>query len=125
MARAEDEVAATEERLYHAMIAQDFDALRGLVAEDCVYIHSTAVSETREEYFAGVKAGLYDYGAIKTVHARNWLDGDMLVRTGLTNMIVGERGKPKDDTNLLCTTVWRREPRGWRLVLRQATRVRS
>jgi ketosteroid isomerase-like protein len=82
------------------------------------------VSETREEYFAGVKAGLYDYAAIKTVHARNWIDGDTLVRTGLTSMLVGERGKPKDDTNLLCTTVWRREPGGWRLVLHQATRVR-
>ena len=125
MSRAEDEVAATEQRLYQAMIAQDFEALRGLVADDCIYIHSTAVSETKEEYFAGVKAGLYDYGAIKTVHARNWTAGDMLVRTGLTNMIVGEHGKPKDDTNLLCTTVWRREPSGWRLVLRQATRVRS
>jgi len=125
MSRAEDEVAATEERLYRAMIAQDFDALRALVADDCVYIHSTAVSETREAYFAGVKAGLYDYGAITTVHARNWSDGNTVVRTGLTNMIVGERGKPKDDTNLLCTTVWRREPTGWRLVLRQATRVPS
>ena len=125
MARAEEEVAATEERLYRAMIAQDFDVLRDIVAEDCVYIHSTAVSETREEYFAGVKAGLYDYGAIRTEYARNWIDGDMLVRTGLTSMLVGERGKPKDDTNLLCTTVWRRTRGTWWLVLRQATRMPS
>jgi len=125
MARAEDEVAAAEAALYRAMIAQDFDALREIVADDCVYIHSTAVSETKNEYFAGVKAGLYDYGAIKTVHARNWVDGNTVVRTGLTNMIVGERGKPKNDTNLLCTTVWRREAGNWRLVLRHATRVRG
>ena len=124
MARAEDEVAAAEQALYRAMIAQDFDALRAILADDVVYIHSTAVSESKEAYLAGVAAGLYDYGAIETVHARNWIDGDTLVRTGLTRMLVGERGKPKDNTNLLCTTVWRRERDGWRLVLRHATRVR-
>ena len=125
MGEVDDAVVAAEQSLYRAMIAQDFDALRGVIAEDCVYIHSTAVSESKQQYLDGVAAGLYDYGSIKTVHARNWRDGDTVVRTGLTNMVVGERGKPKDDTNLLCTTVWRREPTGWRLVLRQATRVRE
>lgn len=125
MSEIDDAIVAAEQALYRAMIAQDFAALRGLIAEDCVYIHSTAVSESKQQYLDGVAAGLYDYGSIKTVDARNWRDGDTVIRTGLTNMVVGERGKPKDDTNLLCTTVWRREPAGWRLVLRQATRVRG
>jgi ketosteroid isomerase-like protein len=125
MAQIEDEIEAAERALYRAMITQDFDALKGLLADDLVYIHSTAVSESKEAYLAGVAAGLYDYGAIETRHARNWMHGDAVIRTGLVNMLVGERGKPKDDTNLLFTLVWRRETGGWRLVLRQATRVRS
>jgi len=124
MKEIDDAIVEAELSLYRAMIAQDFDALRGLLADDLVYIHSTAVSESKQAYLDGVAAGLYDYGSIRTVEARNWRDGSTVVRTGLTNMVVGERGKPKDDTNLLCTTVWRREPAGWRLVLRQATRVK-
>ncbi len=49
----------------------------------------------------------------------------MAIRTGLLDMLVGERGKPKDMTHLLFTTTWRRETGQWKLVLRQATRIRS
>jgi ketosteroid isomerase-like protein len=121
----DDEIVAAELALYRAMIAQDFDALRAMLAEDLVYIHSTAVAETKEAYLAGVAAGLYDYGEIETRQATTWCDGDLAIRTGLMDMLVGERGKPKELTRLLFTTCWRREKAGWRLLLRQATRVRS
>ena len=123
MSGVDAEIAAAELALYRAMIAQDFAALRALLADDLVYIHSTAVSESKEAYLAGVAAGLYDYGAIETKHAKNWMHGDVVIRTGLVNMVVGERGKPKDAINLLFTLVWRRESSAWRLVLRQATRA--
>jgi len=122
-AQIESGIVEAEYALYRAMIAQDFATLRVLLADDLVYIHSTAVSESKEEYLAGVAAGLYDYGAIETKHARNWIHGDVVIRTGLVRMVVGERGKPKDDINLLFTFVWRRESSAWRLVLRQATRA--
>ena len=123
MSGVDAEIAAAELALYRAMIAQDFATLRVLLADDLVYIHSTAVSESKEEYLAGVAAGLYDYGAIETKHAKNWMHGDVVIRTGLVHMVVGERGKPKDAINLLFTLVWRRESSAWRLVLRQATRA--
>ena len=122
-AQIESGIVEAEYALYRTMIAQDFATLRVLLADDLVYIHSTAVSESKEEYLAGVAAGLYDYGAIETKHARNWIHGDVVIRTGLVRMVVGERGKPKDDINLLFTFVWRRESSAWRLVLRQATRA--
>ncbi len=123
MSGVDAEIAAAELALYRAMIAQDFAALRALLADDLVYIHSTAVSESKEAYLAGVAAGLYDYGAIETKHAKNWMHGDVVIRTGLVHMVVGERGKPKGAINLLFTLVWRRESSAWRLVLRQATRA--
>ena len=123
MSGVDAEIAAAELALYRAMIAQDFAALRALLADDLVCIHSTAVSESKEAYLAGVAAGLYDYGAIETKHAKNWMHGDVVIRTGLVHMVVGERGKPKGAINLLFTLVWRRESSAWRLVLRQATRA--
>ena len=60
------ETAAAEQALYRAMIEQDFAALDAILADDVVYIHSTAVAETKDGYLAGVRNGLYDYGSIES-----------------------------------------------------------
>jgi len=54
------ELAAAEQALYRAMIAQDIGALDTMLADDVVYIHSTAVAETKDGYFAGIRAGVYE-----------------------------------------------------------------
>ncbi|TMI03568.1 MAG: nuclear transport factor 2 family protein, partial [Betaproteobacteria bacterium] len=59
-----NEVLLAERALYRAMIAKDFAALQRILAPDLVYAHSTAVAETKQEYLAGVAAGLYDYESI-------------------------------------------------------------
>jgi hypothetical protein len=63
-------VRAAERALYDAQIAGDVAALRALLADDLVYIHSTGVAETRDEYLAGVTARLYEYGTIESRAAR-------------------------------------------------------
>jgi ketosteroid isomerase-like protein len=119
----EDEVRAAEQALYRAMIAQDFAALRGLLADDLVYVHSTAVAETKDGYLAGVANGLYDYATIASREVTTRVDGNTAVQTGTVAMLVGARGQPKELTQLLFTLVWRREAEGWRLTVRQATRI--
>ena len=52
-------IAAAEQALYRAMIAQDFAALDAILADDAVYIHSTAVAESKQGYLDGVRDGLY------------------------------------------------------------------
>jgi ketosteroid isomerase-like protein len=119
----EGEVRAAEQALYRAMIAQDFAALRRLLASDLVYIHSTAVAETKDGYLAGVANGLYDYATIASRDVTTRLDGAIAVQTGTVAMSVGARGQPKELTQLLFTLVWRREGDAWRLTVRQATRI--
>ena len=118
-----NDVAAAEQALYRAMIAQDFAALDALLADDVVYIHSTAVAEDKQGYLAGVRNGLYDYGAIESsdVTIRRW--GDVAIQTGTVVMHVAARGVSKAPITLLFTLAWKREPQGWRLWQRQATRV--
>ena len=55
MAERDDraDVAAAEQALYRAMIAQDFAALDAIIADDAVYIHSTAVGESKQGYLDG------------------------------------------------------------------------
>jgi ketosteroid isomerase-like protein len=117
------EIRAAEAALYRAMIAQDFSALREILAEDLVYIHSTAVAETRQAYLEGVADGLYDYASIDSREVVTRVDGATAVQTGTVAMSVSARGEPKQLTQLLFTLVWRRHAGGWRLAVRQATRI--
>ncbi len=118
----EREIAAGEQVLYRAMIAQDFAALDAILADDVVYVHSTAVAETKDGYLAGVRDGLYEYGWIESDAVTVGVCGDVAVQTGKTRMSVGARDQPKAAIDLLVTLVWKREPQGWRLWRRHATR---
>jgi ketosteroid isomerase-like protein len=117
------EIAAAEQALYRAMIAQDLAALRTMLADDVVYIHSTAVAESKDGYLAGVRNGLYEYGAIDSSDVAVRSCDDVAIQTGTVRMSVGARGEPKTPIALLFTLVWKREPQGWRLWQRHATRV--
>jgi ketosteroid isomerase-like protein len=116
------EIAAAEQSLYRAMIEQDFEALDAILADDVVYVHSTAVAETKDGYLAGVRNGLYEYASVESDAATVAFSGDVAVQTGRSRMSVGARGQPMAAINLLVTLVWRREPTGWRLWRRHATR---
>jgi ketosteroid isomerase-like protein len=115
------EIAAAEQALYRAMIEQDFAALDAILADDVVYIHSTAVAETKDGYLAGVRNGLYDYGSIESDGSTVRVCGEVAVQTGTVQMVVGERNQRKAPIGLLFTLVWKREAVGWRLWQRQAT----
>ena len=116
-------IAAAEQSLYRAMIAQDFTALRDLLADDVVYIHSTAVAESKNAYLDGVRNGLYDYTAIDSRDVTLRTHGDVAIQTGTMLMVVGARDEPKAPITLLFTLVWKREPQRWRLWQRHATRI--
>jgi len=118
------DIAAAEQSLYRAIIAQDFAALRELLADDVVYIHSTAVAESKDAYLDGVRDGLYDYAAIDSRDVTLRILGDAAIQTGTVVMSVGARSEPKTPITLLFTLVWKREQRGWRLWQRHATRAR-
>lgn len=120
---ARGEVAAAERALYRAMVARDFVALGEMLAPDLVYVHSTAVAESRDQYLAGVAAGLYEYESVDSRDPRIRIDGDTAVIDGVVDMRVGETGQPKALLHLLFALVWVRHGGRWRLYYRQATRM--
>jgi ketosteroid isomerase-like protein len=117
------DIAAAERALYRAMIAQDLAALDAILADDSVYIHSTAVGESKPGYLDGVRDGLYEYGSIDSDDVSVRYCGDVAIQTGTVRMTVSARGQPKTPITLLFTFVWKREQRGCRLWQRQATRL--
>jgi len=122
-ADAKAEVLRAEHDLYRAMVADDRAALAALIADDVVYVHSTAVSESREEYFAGLDKGLYEYEAVGSRDVRVRVYGDTALTDGVCDMRVGALGKPAVLIHLLFVLAWVRRDGAWRLVHRHATRM--
>ncbi len=118
-----DVITQREAELYRAMLAFDYAALDGLLSEEVSYIHSTGVVETKAEYFAGLRQGLYEYGDITIPSGTTRLFHDVAMTSGVMEMLVGAKGSPKDTIRLQHVLIWRHETGTWRLLLRQATRI--
>jgi hypothetical protein len=112
-----------ETELYNAMLAFDYAALNRLLSDDSLYIHSTGVVETKSEYVAGLRLGLYEYGDIKITSARTHMFDGAAMTTGVMEMLVGAKGSSKSTIRLQHVLIWRQESGTWRLLLRQATRL--
>jgi hypothetical protein len=121
----EQQIVACERELYRAQIAGDADALRPMLATDLVYIHSTGIAETAEEYLAGVRDRLYEYGMIRSRETRLRIFADVATMSGIVDMTVSAHGAPKHLIHLLFCLIWIRRGSAWRLDFRQATRIPS
>ena len=119
----EADVRRAERALYDAMVARDFAAFERLLAPDLVYVHSTAVAETRAEYLAGVARGSYEYQSVASRALRVRGNDSFVLQDGVCDMRVGATGKPPQMIHLLFLLVWRKAPSGWQLLHRHATRV--
>jgi hypothetical protein len=112
-----------ENELYKAMLAFDYPALDRILSDDVSYIHSTGVVETKAEYFAGMRRGLYEYGAIEIAGSQTRMFDGVAITSGVMEMLVGANGSAKGTIRLQHVLVWRQEAGTWRLLLRQATRL--
>lgn len=116
-------IAGSVQALYRAMLAHDIAALDALLAEDCVYVHSTGVVETKAEFLAGVRDGLYEYEHVRPATERVSAGTDMAVVFGILDFRGGPRGAAHWPVQLITTLVWARGTGGWRLTHRHATRI--
>jgi hypothetical protein len=116
-------IANREAELYQAMLAFDYAALDKLLSDEVRYIHSTGVVETKAAYFAGMRAGLYEYRDIHITSNETRVFGPAAMTTGVMEMLVGEHGSVKGTIRLRHVLIWQLEAGTWRLVLRQATRL--
>src|SRR4051812_47231029 len=117
------EVLRAEQDLYRAMVADDKKALATMLTTDLVYVHSTAVSETRDEYLAGVAKGLYEYESVTSRDVRMRMHGDVASLDGICDMWVGAGGKPPVLIVLMFVLAWVRRDGAWKLLHRHAVRV--
>lgn len=117
-------IADSLRELYRAMLAHDIPGLDALLAEDCTYVHSTGLAETKAELLEGVRTGLYEYERVRPTSETIKQSDDIAVVYSLLDFVGGPKGQPHAPTTLITTLVWVRHGGDtWRLMLRQATRV--
>ena len=119
------QILEAERALYRAQVAGSVDAIRPMLGANLVYIHSTGIAETRDQYLAGVADRLYEYGEIASHDSRTQVFDDVAIINGVVDMTVSAHGAAKMLIHLLFCLVWIREEGAWRLDFRQATRMPS
>jgi hypothetical protein len=120
------QVMESESALYRAQIAGSVDQIEPFLSADLVYVHSTGVAESKEEYLAGVADGLYEYGMIQSREdTRLQVFANVAIMNGIVDMTVSAHGAAKQLIHLLFCLVWVRQGDAWQLDIRQATRIPS
>jgi hypothetical protein len=116
------EIKKLEDRRFQAMIDSDFDTLDKLLGDDLIYTHSTAQSDTRAEYIALCKKGVFKYMKIERPIENIQVYGDTVVVTGNTKMdaIIEDKRRL---LNSRYTNVWIKGAKGWQMVVWQSTPI--
>jgi hypothetical protein len=117
-----DDVLAAEDERYLAMAEGDLQTLDRLLADEVSYAHSSGVRDTKEQYFAKLRSGYYDYHRIDHPVERVEVVGDTAIVVGRMTADLSVDGTRKTIDNL-SLAVWTRTAQGWRLLAYAPTRV--
>ncbi|HET7341211.1 MAG TPA: nuclear transport factor 2 family protein [Methylomirabilota bacterium] len=115
-------VLAADERRFQAMMKQDWAALDAVLADDLVYVHSTARVESKAEHLANLKAGKPHYRGIGPRDRKVRVHGDVGVVNGVSEMQVENAGKEQRFT-IRYLAVYARSAGAWRMIAWQSTKV--
>ena len=114
------EIKKLEDRRFQAMIDSDFDTLDELLGDDLTYTHSSGQADTRAEYIALCKRGVFKYQKIERPIEDIQVYGETVVVTGHVKMNVLIDGNSKL-LNSRYTNVWIKGAKGWQMVAWQST----
>jgi ketosteroid isomerase-like protein len=117
----EGDVLRADDRRFEAMRTGDWAALDAALADDLVYVHSTARQESKAEHIANLRAGKPHYRGIAPRERRARVhDGVGLVHGG-SDMHVERDGKENRFT-VRYLAVYAKAGERWRMIAWQSTR---
>ena len=111
-------VLAAEQKWVDAVLHSDRATLEKLMASDIIYTHSSATSQTRDEF---IKA------ATGATHYTSIDFSDVVVRQFGHTVVITHKAVFKNaktgDSHLFISEVWAEQNGGWQMVSRQATKL--
>ena len=122
MDKVKQTIRELESRRFRAMIEADAVTLEALLADSLVYTHSSATTDGKASYIAGIKSKKWQYRQIDRPVEDLQVHGDTVVVTGQVRIDILIDGKPKV-MNSRYTDVWVKGAKGWQMVAWQSTPI--
>jgi len=119
---SEQEVIAADDRRFQAMIKQDWAALDASLADDLVYVHSSARVESKKEHISNLQAGKPNYRGASPRERKVRMKGDVGIVNGVSDMHVENGGKEQRFT-IRYLAVYARIAGRWQMTAWQSTKV--
>jgi ketosteroid isomerase-like protein len=116
-----DEALRAEDARYAAQTKNDFDALEHLYGDDLVYVHSSAVTDSKASYIKRQRSGLH-YRVMKPSDVKVRVFGCLAIITGRGDYEVTQNGQDSSP-HLLFTAVWAKRGPNVQFVSWQSTPI--
>jgi len=116
-------ILRVDEARLAAMLQPDVAALDELLARDCLYVHSSGWTQTKEELLAALKNGALRYAVLQynePPQVRRF-GNDTAVLSGKMQLDARPKDRPVVQAVLLVTAVYVRQQDRWRLASYQST----
>jgi ketosteroid isomerase-like protein len=121
-AATEADVLRADDRRFEAMRRGDWAALDAALADDLVYVHSTARQESKAEHIANLRGGKPHYRGIAPRERRARVHGSVGIVNGVSEMHV-ERDSKEQRFTVRYLAVYVGTGDHWRMIAWQSTRV--
>ena len=118
----EDEAVAAEDARYAAQTGDDFGSMQKLFGDDLVYIHSSAVVDTKASYIDTLKAGTVKYRVMRRSDVTVRTFGCVAIITGLANFDVTVKGQDLA-VEIRFHSIWAKRDNGLEFISWEATRT--
>lgn len=120
----ETEIAYLDALRRVAMVDADSAALDSLLADGCVYTHSTGLVQTKDDLIAMLAGGGVDYASFDVTDPALYVYEGAAVITGTQTIELVVRGDPVTSVSRY-TAVWVRDRGAWRCAAYQSTPIPS
>jgi ketosteroid isomerase-like protein len=117
--KVQEDVLDAENHWKQAVLKGDRDALDKLLSDDLSYTHSSAKTQTKEQFIQDATSGSTVYKSIQFENTNLRQYGSVVVITHSAMITTVQTGT----SHLYLTEVWAQEGGRWRMASRQATKL--
>lgn len=117
-----NEVLNMESRRFNAMTQADTNALRPMLADDLVYIHSNSLRESKSDHLLAIGSRKLVYEKLDRKEGQVRIFGKTAIVNGVVNAKGVLNGNPFD-IRLIYTAIYRLKHGLWQLLNWQSTKI--
>lgn len=107
---------------FKAMVEEDTAFLQNVLADDCIYIHSNGLQESKAEHIANITTRFIDYQVMEPREYDFRIYEGFAIGNGVI-MVTGTYNNQEFTIPLKYTDIYRHTPDGWKLLNWQSVKL--